>query len=223
MKRYILEVLTKSPTISASGEGFGAVLDTDIVYDDMGLPFIPAKRIKGCLRDSAQQINEMLDQAGIIFPLDHEKTFGVTGSEKSAPVYFSNLTILDYKKIKKWLEYFMDENNYEGIVSREKILKTFTEIRKQTAIGHENIALKHSLRTTRAIKKGVKFSGNIYIEEDSTKNNDVCLNTLILACYNFRYMGTNRTRGFGEISCCLKKNDGTCLQISKELEERCMN
>ena len=29
MNHYILEILIKSPTISASGEGFGAVIDTD--------------------------------------------------------------------------------------------------------------------------------------------------------------------------------------------------
>ena len=36
-----------SDALINSGEGFGAIIDSDVVFDDIGLPYIPAKRIKG--------------------------------------------------------------------------------------------------------------------------------------------------------------------------------
>jgi CRISPR/Cas system CMR subunit Cmr4 (Cas7 group RAMP superfamily) len=59
MKTYTLKLTLLSPCLIGSGEGFGAVIDSDIVFDEFGIPYIPAKRIKGCLRDSAIEVCEM--------------------------------------------------------------------------------------------------------------------------------------------------------------------
>lgn len=42
---FNLELL--SDTLIGSGEGWGATIDTDVVFDDFGLPYIPARRVKG--------------------------------------------------------------------------------------------------------------------------------------------------------------------------------
>jgi len=140
MEEYTLKIKLVSPALTASGEGFGAIIDTDIVFDEMGLPYIPAKRIKGCLLDSAREVKEMFEKSEINCPLCIKKTFGDAGTKTSAPVYISNLYIKDYAKNKEWLNYFLKSDDYKAVLSKEKILKTFTHIRRQTA---KRKSLKH--------------------------------------------------------------------------------
>lgn len=218
MKKYTIELSLLSPTLSGSGEGFGAVIDTDIVFDEVGIPFIPAKRIKGCLRDAAMEVASMFTSSAIEFPVKINETFGSRGALAPAPVYFSNLTVEDYEETEKWLKYFLTCEKYDDLISKERILATFTEIRRQTAIGPDGVALDHTLRTARLIRKGTIFRGEILIEGDRKETVD----TLILACANLRRMGTRRNRGFGEISCALFHDDAR-LPLPEELEALCMN
>jgi len=51
-----IRMTLESDLCAASGSGFSHTIDTDIVYDRYGLPCIPARRIKGCLRDVAKYI-----------------------------------------------------------------------------------------------------------------------------------------------------------------------
>ncbi|GBD96762.1 MAG TPA: hypothetical protein ENG83_07470 [Nitrospirae bacterium] len=218
MKQYILKLELISPALIGSGEGFGAIIDTDIVFDEVGIPYIPAKRIKGCLRDSAMEIREMLNSSGISFPVETEKAFGKPGDSKSAPVYFSNLTIDNYEDNKKCLEYFLKSGEYNDILSRERILETFTETRQQTRIGLDGVAYDHSLRTIRVIKKDTTFYGDIFIEE---KDDEDIINTLLFGCLNFCHIGTKRNRGFGEVRCILLDKSGTEIPIQDKLEKIC--
>ncbi len=220
MKEYTLKVELVSPAITASGEGFGAIIDTDIVFDETGLPYIPAKRIKGCLLDSAREVEEMFNKSEITCPFCIKKTFGVVGTTTSVPVYISNLYIEDYAKNKEWLNYFLESDKYKAVLSKDRILGTFTQIRKQTAIGDKGVAKEHSLRTARVINKGTCFFGDI---KTANKDDDI-INTLILACLNFRHMGTMRNKGFGEIKCSLHdKKTGSEISITDKLEGLCTN
>ncbi len=218
MKPYKLRLELLSPTLIGSGETFGALIDTDVVFDEVGLPFVPSKRIKGCLRDSAMEAKEIFKSSGIDRSwIDIDKTFGKIGCSESAPVYFSNLFIEDYENTRALFEYYLKEKKYPDILSREYILETFAETRQHTAIDSETgVARDSSLRTVRVIKKGITFYGDIHIE----KQNETISDTLCLACLNFRFMGTKRNRGFGEIRCSLFEGDKE-LSIRNKLEEKC--
>lgn len=43
-----------SDLCAADGNGYNSSVDVDVCHDDCGLPYIPAKRLKGCLRECAQ-------------------------------------------------------------------------------------------------------------------------------------------------------------------------
>ena len=43
-----------------SGESYNSVIDTDVTYDDYGLPYIPAKRIKGCIREAGLELKDLV-------------------------------------------------------------------------------------------------------------------------------------------------------------------
>lgn len=215
MKTYTIQIELKSDALIGSGEGFGTIIDSDIVFDDVGIPYIPAKRIKGCLKDSAEEVCKMLNSASIPMPLsDSEinKTFGKPGEKEPAPVYFSNLTIDDCEDNRQWLKYL--SNKYSSIISREGILSTFAYTRQQTAIDEKGVADGHSLRTVRVIKKGNIFKGEVHVEDE------IAVKLIALACHNLRRIGTKRNRGFGEIECILY--DGTNeIPVLDELEALC--
>jgi len=217
VKRFILKLELKSPCVVGSGEGFGAVIDTDIVFDDLCIPYVPAKRIKGCLLDSALEVREMFDRAGISFSMEIEEIFGGQGSSPAAQAFFSNLYIENYERNRLWLTYFLE--NYGEILSKEKILKTFTQIRQGTAIGFDGAALPHSLRTVRAVNQGNVFYGDVHLQEED----EHVLNTIYFSCLNFRHMGAHRNRGFGEVRCSLLDNEKQEIPVQNKLEEICTN
>jgi len=226
MKTYTIKITLKSPCLIGSGEGFGAVIDSDIVFDDLGIPYIPSKRIKGCLRDSAIEVCEMFESSQInLIDLtkDNQKNgyqivsaiFGNPGDDKPAPVFFSNLTIEGYGVITEGLHYLISISS--SIINRESIINQYTELRQQTAIDEtKGVAKEHSLRTIRVAKKGLIFEGTIDFDED----NDEWLTLLFFACKNFRFMGTKRNRGFGAIECRLFE-DSREINLIDRLEALC--
>lgn len=216
MKEYRLELTLLSPALAGSGQGYGAIIDTDIVFDDAGLPRIPAKRIKGCLKDAAAEVKEMFEEAGIKFPFSPDAVFGKPGEARSAPVYFSDLTIPEYDSVRKWLDYYLSEEKYRHLITADTILETFTEIRQQTRINENGTAFDGSLRTSRVIQKGRVFSGDVHIDAPE----DEILDTLAFACKNFRNFGTQRTRGYGHVECVLMDKGGPYDPL-KKLEALC--
>lgn len=196
MTNYILNLELLSDTLIGSGEGWGANIDTDVVFDDVGLPYIPARRIKGCLRESAVEVVEMFEYSELKYATlkDIDLLFGETGQSQSSLLSFSNCYLNDYESNRKWLKWI--STNYSGFLSKETVLGTFTSLRQQTAIDEKGIAKEHFLRVSRVLRKGISFFGDI---ESSNVMDDKLLSFLVLAAVNMRYIGTNRNRGFGSI------------------------
>ncbi len=220
---YKLIIELKSDTLIGSGEGYGAIVDSDVVFDSLGLPYIPVKRIKGMVRESAEEVEEMCRLSGLnlFSPKQVEMLFGKPGNEKSAPVYFYDLYIVNYEDNYQWLEYFTSTAPFNNLFSRDTILNSVTNLRKQTSIEEEGVqkgvAKAHSLRTARVLNQGLVFEGKIEIT--SSDQNDERL--LSIACANFRNMGTKRNRGFGEIQCKLVREVDLSQKYVQELEAIC--
>lgn len=211
MRDYKIKIQLLSDVLPGSGEGFGAIIDTDIVFDEIGLPYIPAKRIKGCLRESAHDVCEMLEMSSFSEPpiklttdsSESEfsiinKYFGSRGQEKSSPFYLTNFKLPEYDSNFTVLSYFQER--YPNIISIDRVVKFFTSMRQNTAIERESrVADDHSLRTSRVLKKGIEFEGFVKILDEDKEFEQL----LALACLNFRRFGSMRSRGFGEIKCGL--------------------
>ncbi|MEK7274874.1 MAG: RAMP superfamily CRISPR-associated protein [Candidatus Desantisbacteria bacterium] len=216
MRKLTLKIETCSEVLVGSGQGWGATIDSDIVFDEYGLPYIPAKRIKGVLRESAIEVAEMFEKSGINHDFEKkvERLFGKRGERDSSPVCFDNLYLEDYDANKKWLQWSMEK--YSSLISRDMILNTFTNIRQQTAIDDKGIAKENSLRTIRVLKRDISFSGSVQVEGD--------IAPLCLAACNLRYIGTNRNRGFGHIHCELYEDGqeiaSACLKRLEAKEDR---
>jgi len=212
MSKYKMEIKLNSDTLIGSGEGHGQIIDTDIVYDEIGIPYIPGKRIKGILLDSAEEINEMLGNIIEIKPI-----FGEVGITQGN-MKIGNFFIDNYSEIKEWLKYLKTKSS---LVNKNNILKYFTNLRYATAIDHQTgIAKEHSLRTERVINKGNQFTGKIDLDENYKEQ-------LALICQNIRRMGTKRNRGYGEVEVSLlensKKVDFDIKQIKSAREKEVKN
>ena len=224
---YKLQISLKSDTLIGSGEGFGSIIDADVVFDSLGLPFIPGRRLKGCLRESANQVCHMLSLSHIVSDLSKTSRdgrteeyspvldlFGKPGAETPARLRFFNYKLEDLEENQSCLQELQQE--FPGIVTRDSILQYFTCIRQQTAIDDTTGTAKpHALRTIRVVKKGFTFSGTILLDggkahplESAGKWSLTEENLLALACLNLRRIGTKRYRGFGEVECRLFKDNG---------------
>ncbi len=134
-----IKLKTLSYALVGSGEG-SVLIDADIVFDDYGFPYIPGRRIKGLLRESAAEIGEFL-----LIKVNHliNGLFGNLGFSKGK-IHIPNLYLKDYSKMKKKI----DEINMPQFLSSESIISYFTEIIHQTAINDKTgISEEHSLRT----------------------------------------------------------------------------
>ena len=175
-----------------SGETYNSLVDMDVIYDEYGIPYIPAKRIKGCLREAALEMQEL----GVISAEEYHRLFGKEGNQKST-FWLSNAYIKDYKQILSGLKKFQ----LKELVTPQNVLEQYTSMRTQTAVNLENgVADKTSLRTMRVVNKGVVFEAECAVQEEDKKNfrNAVSL---------VKHMGVSRTRGLGLISMVVDEKD----------------
>lgn len=200
MSSFNLNIGLLSDTLIGSGEGWGATIDSDIVFDKYGLPYIPAKRIKGCLRESAVEVLEIFEKASIGFVSQKEidSLFGEIGQTESGELSFSNAYIEDYALNKQWVEWL--EDKHRSIFSKDTVLNTFTSIRRQTAIKKEGIKKRTFSKDVKSLNRGLKFSAKM---ETSGEIEIEKVDFLSFAARNLRHIGTNRNRGFGLVSCSL--------------------
>lgn len=165
-----------------SGETYNSLVDMDVIYDEYGIPYIPAKRIKGCIREATLEMQEL----GVISTEEYHKLFGREGNQKST-FWLSNAYIEDYKQIILDLQKFQKKE----LVTPQNVLEQYTSMRTQTAVNLESgVADKTSLRTMRVVNKGLVFDAECAVQEEDKENfrNAVSL---------VKHMGVSRTRGLG--------------------------
>lgn len=192
----------KSDLITGSGEGWSNIIDTDVVHDQYGFPYIPARRVKGLLKEAALELKCF----GIV---DESKIYEIFGNEEKEGHHFVlyNAFLPYYDDMKN--EIINMDEKYKPYLYPESVLNKFTSVRYQTAIALEDneekqqfkgVALANSLRSSRAIDKGNKFYAYIEFEEDDKEIIEKCLKMV-------HHMGINRTRGFGEVDLYLENTN----------------
>lgn len=190
-----------------SGSGRGSLIDSDIVFDDNGLPFFPARRLKGLLRESATEVLEMLDQAGLkgFLSITIEEIFG--SPTCSSAIRIHNLYPQDYTETVKCLNYFGQE--FPHLINKAAVMNALTSIRQQTAIDEQGHARDNSLRTIRVLNPQFCFQGKIEVLKSEWQEEIEAL--LALSCQNLKRAGSGRNRGWGDISCRILSDDGIDL------------
>ena len=97
MSNYTMRIKLLSDACISDGGVYNSSVDIDICYTSEGFPYIPAKRIKGCLRECALELNDCGDQIPI------SKLFGESGNQKGV-LRIGNAYIENYDERVKEIE-----------------------------------------------------------------------------------------------------------------------
>ena len=179
-----LKITLLSDLCSSSGEAFGYVIDSDITFDSDGFPYIPSRRLKGCLREAAA---ELID-CGILSKEDIDHLYGTPGSSGGS-LRMKNAVINKPEE----LQYF--DKNY--------IMEKYTSICSQTKLTEAGNADENTLRFTRVLNRldPITKDNIIFIAEVGC---DECDKTALeISCKALRHIGLHRTRGLGVVKCDL--------------------
>lgn len=206
---FNVKIKIDSPIHLGAGQA-NVNLDADIVSDALGFPYFPAKRFKGLLYESAVEVFEMFELAGMntknlaspekIFHRSSDDKGNVSDTRLIVPNFYIK-KVDEYKKICD--EWKFLQANYPEIFSASDVLNTFTSVRFQTKL-ENGIAADGSLHNLRVLNEGIEFFGKVTILNESNK----VLNLFALALKNMSVAGTKRNRGFGHITCTtIIKND----------------
>lgn len=86
-----ITIRLKSDLCTATGYSHGGVINSDVSYDMYGLPYIPARRLKGCLRENAEFLR---DNSDLISENDVFQLFGRPGEDKTSGILVHNAYLL---------------------------------------------------------------------------------------------------------------------------------
>lgn len=182
-----IKIKLLSDLCTYSGETYNSVVDMDVVYDENGIPYIPAKRIKGCIREAVLEMKEL----NLLDDDKYVEIFGKEGNQSSA-FTISNAYIKDYDKTVAALQ----QCQHKGLVSPQNVLNQYTYTRTQTAVDlNTGVADENSLRTIRVVKKGLEFEAECNWK-DTAKKSEILGQAISLV----KHMGISRTRGLGLVS-----------------------
>ena len=210
MTNYVLEIKLQSPLTSASGEGRIGLVDRDVVFDDVGLPILPGRRLKGLWRDAYRDVADAWQQCGER-STSAEQIFGDSGrspGDGAACIHVANAELKEASSLREWLVYLQHSDIHK--LHPDDVVNHYATVRAQTAIDRwTGSAKENTLRLTRTLKKGLIFWAPVRFMGSP---NTALQNALALGAAALQHMGTARTRGLGEVRCHLFKLENGDLE-----------
>lgn len=203
---YELRIELLSNLCASSGDGYATTIDTDIVVDRLGIPYIPARRLKGCLRDAAVYI---YGEGAVV-----DKIFGISGDRVTGSLRLDNARIEDYEAFSKMC--------VENRMCASRVTDLFTDTQASTAVEVSGAAKENTLRFTRYVSKFKAWSSNenlVFCAEVEIDDSDKVVFERI--CKALRHIGYKRNRGFGSVRCRLvpKTAGKPSLDIPNDIDD----
>ena len=207
MTNYVLQITLQSPLTSASGEGRVGFVDRDIAYDDLGLPILPGRRLKGLWREAYRDVTDAWTSCQQQ-PTPAAQIFGESGkgpNEGEAVLYVGNAELEEVSALRPWLKYL--QHHQDRKILTDDVIQHFSTVRIQTAMNRQTgVAQEDTLRLTRTLQSGLVFRSPVQFTRQPNKG---LLNALAIGAAALQHMGTARTRGLGKVCCRLIEIDGS--------------
>ena len=211
---FTLEVAALSPLHLGSGRA-DVNVDAEVVHDRAGLPYFPGKRLKGLIYESALEVLEMSELAGLnLFTEEEMEELFQHNVQSDTQLTIPNLQLASEEAARQMEEDWLYlQQHYPDLVSAQDVLSLYTSLRYQTMIDRETgTAAETSLRNIRVVDEGLTFCGTVRLKGGTRKK----LTILALALRNLSHAGMKRNRGFGRISCAM-------LQHGKDIRSVLVN
>lgn len=205
-KKGQIRIEAKSDLCIGSGYAYAGLIDSDLYYDDVGIPFIPAKRLKGCMREVAQNELYTLFQSDQI-----DKLLGKSGENAVYGITVGDAYLEEYDEIYSVLKHIQETQNnpLSDVLTKQNVLELFTMVKAQTRM-ENGVAKDDSLRYTRVMigtsplneeQKPVVFKAEIYFDDDEKETVKGRIECILKA---LRHIGLHRNRGLGNVVCNLE-------------------
>ena len=232
-----LKILLRSDLCAGNGESVGNEIDKDICMDEAGLPYIPSRRLKGCLKQAALDLEQMgYPEAG----KKRRELFG-DAYGKEGCLFLQDAVVKDAEELRKLLmEKIPADDRGSGKTSGKipdavkrsahpaNVQRMFSKVRGQTRLKN-GVKVKNTLRFTRVISQydpfvlenetEMKFYAPVYLE---TKDHDL-KEFFQVCCRTMRHIGSSRNRGLGNVTVTFRKENGENSEERRESEKASHN
>lgn len=203
MKHWLVKIKTLSDTMPGSGESVLGVIDSDIRYDDCGMPYMTAKTLKGLLREQM----EMLQKFNPSYNSENIRLSDLLGGRdidagQNGRLKFSDVTVSE--GIRRTVEEAIRNED----VSKTEILNALTVTYTYTKIDPvTGTAADHSLRRERMVKKGMLFESVLALDDDglSEEKEELYISFINDAVRALQHIGTHKSKGKGAVRCTLEE------------------
>ena len=196
-----VRITLKSDLCAGSGEAVGATVNRDLCIRDSGFPYIPARRLKGCLLDAARWLESYgAADSSVIEALFGTNT-GVTGA-----IRIRDALLPGAEAMEAWLA--SAPKPLEWAAKPLNVLKLFTAVRGQTRL-ENGVAADGSLRYTRVLARynvldrecETVLEASVSLSPKETCGVSVSDMSALLekAALAARHIGSSRNRGLGYV------------------------
>ena len=204
-KQGEIHITLYSDFCSGNGYSYYGTIDSEAEHDTFGLPFIPARRLKGCLRECARLLRDSGLWEESIDPLNY--LFGVSGDGSTKGIRIESAYISGYEQIKVWWKLLQENKEIKKYISPDEVLDLFSDVKAQTRM-ENGVADDNSLRFTRIIHQFSPFNKENRLEFIAkVEYPDGQEDKLKQICKALRHIGMNRNRGLGCVKCEFKAKD----------------
>ncbi len=201
MKTYQLKLTLLSDATFGRGDGVAGLVDVEVQYDAVGLPYLGGRALKGVLGAECDNLIYSLSKA---VP-GNQKTrwqqaalrlFGQSGARLTGEAIMR----VSPACLPSDLQAALARDIEKGTLSRMKVLDMLTTLRRQTALDESGAPRKETLRTLRVILRDTTFTSQLTFSDDPAPDDLALLAATVKA---LRRVGTGRTRGRGRVQAAL--------------------
>lgn len=188
MKMKVVMTLL-SDALPGGGVASKGIVDREVACDARGLPLIPARRIKGILREAAEELVFL----GMHNDDEVTELFGASGGAKAAPLRLSDGELENAASYRSFLDGPAQSSaKLKTLFAPVSVLENFSSLRAQTTIDETGTAADNTLRISRVLNKGQRF-------EFSVEFPDEFKGLMEDACAVVDSFGSSRNRGLGAV------------------------
>ena len=186
--QYTLKIDLRSALICANGNSIGNTVDHDVCLDECGVPYIPARCMKGCMRKAADE----LTACGVLDAATVDALFGV--DNRAAHLILDNAYLFGNKSIGKQL--------IQSGYTYAEISRAFTGVDVKISLRGEEHTQVNGLWYVRSVHQSIG-SQNLFFTARVQCDDPLYEHTLQTVCRALRHIGAGTTRGMGVVQCTL--------------------
>ena len=212
-----IRITLQSDLCAGSGEAVGTTVNRDLCIRNSGFPYIPARRLKGCLLDAVRWLEHYgAADSSVIEALFGTNT-GVTGAICIRDALFPGTEAME-----EWLEKDAPEP-LQWAAKPLNVAKLFTVVRGQTRM-ENGVAADGSLRSARVLARynALNRERETVLEASvSLSESKICgvseedMSALLeKALFATRHIGSSRNRGLGYVRMEWRPNP--CASVGPE-------